>query len=403
MAHYLCLTQLYPSGLSGTSVKTKQTFEFLLASGHSLDVACIHHKSLLRPSISWSERMRIFVVERDVFSFFNLRYIIEHFGLFLSWVPFRVKKMFAAELATTTQVLLASQNYDAILIDGYAMLQYVPAIRAQLKTRKNPKSQPPILYIDDEDIAELMRQRFVGTRNPLLQLFFWLEWQKCLHYERVHFKLIDQLWAISKDTLSRLKKLTKAKSFVMPTVVKSFPKVFSDKGQNIVFAGLLSWLENVNGLVWFIDLVWPSILKAHPKTKFVIMGQMAKPDLIKKIKQTPGLIYRGFVPDLKTEFHKAALAVAPILINCGIKIKVVTYLSYGLPVVTTPQSTIGLGSLGGVIMGADPKSFAEAVNALLDDVKLRQRQSLAALKMIEQYHSPKVLKQFFRTVHLPGF
>jgi glycosyltransferase involved in cell wall biosynthesis len=402
MAQYLCLTQLYPSGLSGTSVKTKQTFEVLLAAGHSLDVVCIHHKSLLRPTIYWPERMRIFVIERDVFSLFNFKYILEHFGLFFSSVPFRVKKMFAPELATTVEVLLASQTYDAILIDGYAMLQYVPRIQQHLKLRKN-KSQPPVLYIDDEDIAELMRQRFVRTRTILLRLFFWLEWQKCLRYERFHLSLIDQLWAISKDTLARLKKLTTARSFVMPTVVKSFPKVFSDKGQNIVFAGLLSWLENVNGLIWFIDLVWPQVHKAHPKTKFVIMGQMAKPDLIKKIKKTPGLVYRGFVPDLKTEFQKAALAVAPILINCGIKIKVVTYLSYGLPVVTTPQSTVGLGSLDGVTTGADPKSFAAAVNALLGNVKQRQQQSRAALKMIEQHHSPQVLERFFKTVHLPGF
>ena len=401
MARYLCLTQLYPSGLSGTSVKTKQTFEVMLDAGHGLDVVCIHHKSLLRPTILWPEKMRIFVVERDVFSFFNLRYIVEHFGMFFSSVPFRVKKMFAVDLATTAKVLLASENYDAVLIDGYAMLQYLPAIREQLKSRAKLKT--PIFYIDDEDIAELMRQRFVGTNNLLLKFFFWLEWQKCLRYERFHLRLIDQLWAISKDTLLRLKKLTSARSFVMPTVVQSFPRVFSENGQNIVFAGLLSWLENVNGLVWFIDFVWPLVRKAHPKTKFVIIGQMAKPELIQKIKQTPGLIYRGFIPDLKTEFRKAALAVAPILINCGIKIKVVTYLSYGLPVVTTPQSTIGLGSLGGVKTGADPKTFAVAVNQLLADAKLRQRQSHAALKMIEQYHSPKVLKRFFNTIRLPGF
>lgn len=321
--------------------------------------------------------------------------------MFFSGLPFRVKKMFAADLATTAQVLLASENYDAVLIDGYAMLQYLPAIRKQLESKT--KSRPPLLYIDDEDIAELMRQRMTTTKNPVLMFFFWLEWQKCLRYELLHLKIIDQLWAISEDTLQRLKKLTTAKSYVMPTVVKSFPKVFSSAGHNIVFAGLLSWLENVNGLVWFIDLVWPTVRRAHPKTKFVIMGQMAKPELIEKIKQTPGLIYRGFVPDLKTEFRKAALAVAPILINCGIKIKVVTYLSYGLPVVTTPQSTIGLGSLGGVKTGADPQTFAAAINQLLADAKLRQKQSRAALKMIELYHSPKVLERFFKKVSLPGF
>lgn len=401
MARYLCITQLYPSGLSGTSVKTKQTLEVLLAAGHSVDVVCIHHKSLLRPILNWPQQMRIFVIERDVFSFLNLRYIIEHFAMFFSKVPFRIKKMFAADFATTVRVLLASQHYDAILIDGYSMLQYVPQIRRQLA--HSQKQHVAVIYIDDEDIAELMRQRMTSTSNLLLKLFFLVEWRKCLHYERVLLQQIDQLWAISAATLERLKKLTDAQSFVMPTVVRSYPKVFSAKSRNIVFAGLLSWLENVTGLHWFIDSVWPIVHQRFPNTKFVIMGQMAKPELIEKIKQTPGLVYRGFVPDLKTEFRKAALAVAPILINCGIKIKVVTYLSYGLPVVTTPQSTVGLGSLGGVNTGADSESFAAAVMQLLADADLRQKQSRAALKMIAQFHSPKVLERFFIKVRLSGF
>ncbi len=397
MAQYLCLTQLYPSGLSGTSVKTKHTLEVLLQAGHQLDVVCIHHKSLLRPKFEWPKSLRIFVIEREVFSLFNLKYLLEHLGLFLSAVPFRIKKMFAPAFAVTTEVLLASEQYDAILIDGYAMLQYVPTLQKNLSTKI------PLIYIDDEDIAELMRRRFVEATNPVLKLFFWLEWQKCLRYEKKYLPLVDQLWAISQDTLARLKKLTSARAAVMPTVVKSFPKVFSTKGQNIVFAGLLSWLENVNGLRWFIDEVWPIVHRDSPKTKVVIMGQMAKPEFIAKLKGTPGFIYRGFVPDLKTEFQKAAVAIAPILINCGIKIKVVTYLSYGLPVVTTPQSTIGLGALGGVSTGENAQNFAAAILKLLQSPKLRQQASRAALETIEQFHSPKVLQRFFKTMRLPGF
>ena len=396
MARYLVLTQLYPSGLSGTSVKTKHTLEVLLEQGHQLDVVCIHHTSLLRPQLSWPAGIRIFVINKAVFSFLNFSYALQNFSLLWSLTPFRIKKMFDARFATMVATLLTSEAYAAVLFDGYSTLQYLPTVKKS--------AQPPTqIYIDDEDITELMHQRWQQEKNPLLKLFFWTEWWKCRQYERRYFPQVSQLWAISEQTLARLKPLTKAKAYVMPTIVPIFPKIFHTTGTKLVFTGLLSWLENVNGLRWFLQEAWPLIRAAHPRTQLVVMGQMAKPEFIAELRSYPGVVYRGFVKDLRTVYRQAAVAVAPILINCGIKIKVVTYLSYGLPVVTTPQSTQGLGGLGGVLTGRTGPEFAAAVNQLLANQSLRQRLSREALQTIRQHHSTPVLVSFFKQVRLPGF
>jgi glycosyltransferase involved in cell wall biosynthesis len=402
MARYLCLTQLYPSGLSGTSVKTKHTLEVLLQRGHQVDVVCVHHQSLLRPTMTWPAGIRIFVIEKSVFSLLNWRYILQHIGLFFSLTPFRIKKMFDVRFASLVQVLLSSEHYDAIFFDGFAMLQYLPVAEASSKSL-NSAGKLPLLYIDDEDITDLMRRRWQEEINPILKIFFWSEWLKCQWYEKRYLSRIDQLWAISEQTLARLKPRTQAPAFVMPTIVPIHPGIFNPKGTKLVFTGLLSWLENINGLRWFLQEVWPEVRRHHPKTELVVMGQMAKPAFIAELKSHPGVIYKGFVKDLRTIYKQAAAAVAPILINCGIKIKVVTYLSYGLPVVTTPQSAGGLGSLGGVLTGATSKQFAAAVIKLLKNQKLRSQTSRQALQTIKLHHTAPVLIKFFKQVKLAGF
>lgn len=398
MAKYLWLTQLYPSGLSGTSVKTKYTLELLLRQGHQVDVVCIHHQSLLKPKMSWPIGIRIFVVEKAVFSLLNLKYLLANFKLLFSLIPFRIKKMFSSQFEATLKTLLSSQQYSAIFCDGYATLQYLEVMQ-----NSNQDLLSQYIYIDDEDIADLMRCRYLAEKNLVLKIFFWTEWQKCLIYEQKFLKKISQLWAISDKTLKRLKKLVIVPAKVMPTIVPIHPGVFNSSSQKLVFTGLLSWLENVVGLRWFLMTVWPLVTAKYPKAELLVMGQMIKPDFEAELKSFSGVKLLGFVPDLEKYYRQAALAIAPILINCGIKIKVVTYLSYGLPVVATPQSTWGLGSTGGILVGATPVKFAGAVNKILASSKLRQQLSSQALKTISNYHSQPILIKFLRQMKLKDF
>ena len=177
MARYLWLTQLYPSGLSGTSVKTKHTLEVLLQAGHSVDVVCLHHRSLLRPKLSWPGKpgqIKLWVIEKDVFSAWRLDYVLTHFGLLMSRWPFRIAKMFSNEMVKQLEILISNHNYATIFIDGYAMLQYLPFLQPT-NFRSQNYQMPPLIYIDDEDIAELMRQRWSTTENWLMKIFFWWE------------------------------------------------------------------------------------------------------------------------------------------------------------------------------------------------------------------------------------
>ena len=290
--------------------------------------------------------------------------------------------MYDSKLDKLANSLYEKNNYDYVFYDGFSTLQYL-----KTKSEKN-------IYIDDEDITDLLMKRIKSVKNLLLKLFFLTEYVKCLIYERLVLNKVDQIWAIAPNTYERLKTLSSAKISLMPTIVPKRKNAFNVKSKDIVFTGLLSWMENTDGLKWFLDNFWIDIRKEFPKIKLHIIGQMAKDDLIEYLSGFKGVELHGYVKDLEDIYKKSAIAIAPILINSGIKVKILTYLSYGLPVVSTNQATWGLSSNNG-IEATSEKEFGKGVIKLLKNSKLRSSLSKKAVKNIDRYHSKKTLKKFF--------
>lgn len=399
MSRYLFLTQLYPSGLSGTSVKTRHTIEYLLRDGHTVDVICIHHVSLIRPNDFVHQRLNIFVVPAQVMSSFSFEYFVKNVPLLLSTTPFRVKKLFSTQFFATAQTLLESHQYAQVFFDGFAMLQYAPLLMSQLKTYRSnqylEKLSRRFVYIDDEDITDLMKQRLISTPNSVLKIFFYAEFLKCRRYERTVLPCIARIWAISPRTAAHFRAIAQCPVHVMPTIVAQRKNAFSVTSQLVMFTGLLSWMENTVGLEWFLKNVWPQVIKKLPKVRLMVVGQMAKPDFIALLQSAPNVIYKGYVADLSTVYKKSAVAIAPILTNCGIKVKIVTYLSYGLPVISTSTATWGLKSLDGILTADTATSFAAQLISVLEDSRLRQKLSRLAIKNIALNHSNTALRSFF--------
>jgi len=380
----LFITQVYPSGATGTTVKTRNTLSFLLAKGFEIDVCCVHHQAMVKNEFV-AKGLRIFTVPKEVVSKVNLKYFLKAAAVVLSPLPFRIKKMYDKRLEILFSVLENNFTYDYVFFDGFSTLQYAK------------RYQKNYIYIDDEDISDLLAKRGRETTSILLKLFFKLERLKCLNYELKFLPRVSQLWAISPNTHKRLKKLTKAKSILMPTVVPFKQNAYRKQSKDIVFSGLLSWMENVQGLKWFLENHWERILQERPTTKLIITGQLASEELQNYLKDFRNVILKGYVDDLFEVYSKCALAISPILINSGIKVKVLTYLSYGLPVVALSQSTWGMSSSKG--LGAtNEESFGRAVVSLLKNDEERHTLASEGISNIKKYHSDQTLENFFHKV-----
>jgi glycosyltransferase involved in cell wall biosynthesis len=121
-------------------------------------------------------------------------------------------------------------------------------------------------------------------------------------------------------------------------------KDYNDKNEYgkkaIFFIGAMDWYPNLEGVKWFIDKVWGSVLHQHPTAKFYIAGK-AMPDELKKLEEK-NIINLGEVDDAKTFMEKHPLMIAPIFSGGGLKIKIIEAMAMGKIVVCNPEAATGI-------------------------------------------------------------
>ncbi len=143
---------------------------------------------------------------------------------------------------------------------------------------------------------------------------------------------------------------------------------------------------NREGLAWFLEHAWPLIRQTRPATTLHICGAIGA-----TVPQPPppGVVVRGRVPDLTSEYAAAAVVIVPLLQGSGVKIKLVEAASFGKAIVTTPIGLQGLDFLrAGVRETATAPAFATAVLELLASETTRLHLSRTTLDAARLHLSP---------------
>lgn len=97
---------------------------------------------------------------------------------------------------------------------------------------------------------------------------------------------------------------------------------------------------NMNGLVWFIDNIFPAIIKEFPDVELIIGGYLC--NMIANRINHPNIRLFGAVNNPMELYKLGDVAINPVTDGTGLKIKTFEALSYGKIVMTHPHSVIGV-------------------------------------------------------------
>jgi glycosyltransferase involved in cell wall biosynthesis len=131
----------------------------------------------------------------------------------------------------------------------------------------------------------------------------------------------------------------------------------------------------VDAVQWFVREVWPCILAKGFTDRFIIAGSKV-PDEIAAL-ASDQIELRGYVEDLAPLFGACRLSIAPLRYGAGVKGKIVTSLSFGVPVVATAIAAEGMGLRHeeDVLIADAPEAIAGQILRLYNDEDLWQRLS----------------------------
>lgn len=164
-------------------------------------------------------------------------------------------------------------------------------------------------------------------------------------------------------------------------------------GRSIVFAGRLDQYSNRDGIMYFMEAVWPLLAERYPDVRITIAGSNPPERLRALAAADPRVEVPGFVDDVRPYFARATVAICPIRDGGGTRIKVLDALAQGKPLVAT---TIGCEGLDVVpdrdlLIGDTPEAFAAQIGRVFDEPGLREALARQGRRLVEQVYSWETL------------
>lgn len=158
---------------------------------------------------------------------------------------------------------------------------------------------------------------------------------------------------------------------------------------SIIFAGRLDQYSNRDGILHFMDVVWPRVKATHPLATIRIIGSNPPPRLREIAAADPSVSVPGFVDDVRPYFRQAAVAICPVRDGGGMRIKILDALAQGMPVVSTSIGCEGIEVVNGqdLLLADSPEEFARQIGRLFDDAELRSRLGRNGRQLVERVYS----------------
>jgi glycosyltransferase involved in cell wall biosynthesis len=252
----------------------------------------------------------------------------------------------------------------------------------------------------------LARQYARSGSNLARRLYAAVNWRKLRREELGTYREADGVYLCSgTDQRRLLEEAPGVRTAVIPNAAdveyyQPRPTDPPPDGRTVVFFGLLSYVPNVDGVIHFVQAIWPRIAAAHPEVRCKIIGGQAPPSL--NALAGPRVELTGFVPDLRPHLAAAAAVIVPLRLGGGTRLKIVEAMAMGKAIVSTTLGAEGIEAVRGrdLLIEDEPAAFAEAVNRLLAEPNLAARIGRSARQLaVERYAwsgAARALEDFYR-------
>lgn len=293
-------------------------------------------------------------------------------------IPFQVAWYKSKKMQNKIDQYLSSENFDVIY---YHLIRTAQFLTSQINSRH-------LNVIDFTDAVSLYLSRMLEQeKNFLKRLFIRAELKRINKYENIVEKFdtlficseVDKKFLIDKGIKQDIEILNNG---IDTDYFYSAPQDFDNK--RIIFTGNMPYYANVDAVLYFAKDILPLVLKKDPEVKFYIVGQ--KPSQSIKRLSSKNIVVTGYVKDIKAEYLKSAVNVAPMRFGAGTLNKVLESIALGVPVIATSISILGLPKeLRKFVFIADsPEQFADTVLEIINDNSIRSELMNEGKKIISK-------------------
>jgi hypothetical protein len=303
-----------------------------------------------------------------------------------NWNPARTFYQVDHELIGKLKKQLHYDQYD-LIIGRYA--------RSLAKLGLPEDGLPPvILDIDDLDTDAYVSRSIQEGQSSWARFVLRRHVKKIEIAERELLQKLQHLWVANPDNLNH-EVLKEAKLLPNVPFVRDEDPVNDDVvlecNHTVMTIGSYGHAPNVRGVDWFLDEVWPLVLRKMPAARFEIYGSQMSNELKSRWGQLPGVEAIGFVEHVADAYRNCSLAVCPVLSGAGTNIKVIEAGMHRRQCVLTEAASRGFScdpNLSSLLqVGASAPEMATLILELLNDSTENQSGADRFRDVVQEHYS----------------
>jgi sugar transferase (PEP-CTERM/EpsH1 system associated) len=280
---------------------------------------------------------------------------------FLGTKPMQVGYFFNARANALLHTLLDDFKPDAVFCQLIRTAEYA-------RNLSIPKT------LDYMDVFSKGVERRIKKVPFYQRPFFSLEYKRLLKYEQEIFSAFDHCTIISAQDRDLIPHPDHAAIRVIPngvdmTYFHPFPAKEEGEGKEseVIFNGNMSYPPNIESAVFLVEQIMPFVWKKYPHVKVLISG--TNPGVRIKRLASKKVNVSGWVDDVRTNFSKSRILVAPMQSSIGLQNKLIEAMAMKLPCITSTLANNALAAEDGreVLVADSPEQYAARIFSLLEN------------------------------------
>ena len=309
--------------------------------------------------------------------------------------PFNMAKYQRASFSRLVEAAISAHTPDVVHFDSLHTAWY-----ASLVDRLAPKALKVLRCHNAEHV--IMERLAESQTHPVKKALIGVQADRLKAYEANALDAFDLILAITDADADRFRRMNPRivdRMIVLPAgtdlppVLPAAPPP-SQTPLRMVHIAAMDWIPNQDALRWLLREVLPRLDRAGIAYHLDVIGKNMPQEFL-DWKQDHVTVH-GFVQDLRPLTSAAQLALVPLQVGGGMRVKILDYWAMGIPVVATRVGAEGLWEHHEpvVALADTPEDFAASVARLARQPDEREALRAAAFRQVcAHYGWPSLIDQ----------
>lgn len=311
-------------------------------------------------------------------------------GLFVTHPRYMYRPPYA-DVMDRLKAQLNKQQFDLVIVETLSMTNYVWDLLPEIKTTT--------LLVEHNIETVIQKQTYQLAESLPLKLRKYIYYVSFSRFERAACKRFDYVITVSEDEredlLRFVPELNPARVYSVANGVDTQLHRPSDQApqpNTLIYPGAVTYDANYDAVRYFVYEVLPLVRAQTPDVTFTVTGNTGHVD-VSDLAAQPGVIFTGYLDSVAPAVQQSQIAVVPLRIGGGTRLKILEAMALGTPVISTSKGAEGINAIPGkeILIADTPQTLADSIHRLLNDADLHRTIATGGRALVEREYDWSVI------------